>query len=105
MESSRYLFATSDFRNQNKHEKAAELHFITGCTYEEAGEAFGVSKAAVFRARKALEKGRDAGKNGRPNRMSAEIMELYMEKVEFWLDLYEEITYAKAIEMVSHMKS
>ena len=60
------LFATSEWRELDAHQKSAKLVIEHEMSLREAGDAVGLSKGAVERAVKAVRDHRDPGVNGHP---------------------------------------
>jgi hypothetical protein len=99
------LLATSDYRNLPPIDKAIKLREDEKLSYRTVVKSTDVTLPSLQRAEKARAEGRELGVNGRPNVLNKAAMECFIDLVNSFIDMREEINYDTAKQLVCNRNS
>jgi hypothetical protein len=99
------LLATNDYRSLPSINKAIKLRKDNNLSFRTVVEATNITLPALQRAEKAIAEGREVGVNGRPNVLTKAAMECFIDLVNSFIDMREEINYDTAKQLVSTYNS
>ncbi len=96
----KHSLSTTLFRELPRSERAACYKIISDKTYLEAADDLEMDVSSVRRAVVAMGEHRECGRNGRPPTLQSLEEDIFVKRVKALIELKEEISYEKAIQMV-----
>jgi hypothetical protein len=95
-----FSLASSEFRAISTYEKALKLNREYNVSPSDVAKVLPISRQAIYRANVSASKNRDLAVVGRPCKLNAEEMNMYIRIVNDSLDENKEITYEEAQRLV-----